>query len=67
MPERWTGELVGKMHLHGIKRKDIARKIGYNDKYVLAVLNGKVKPKGAQEKFEAAVDAIIAERGNGDV
>ena len=63
MPERWTGELICKMHLNGVKRKDIAHKLGLNEKYVLAVMNGKVSPKGAQERFEAAVDAIIAERG----
>ena len=62
MPERWTGELICKMHLNGVKRKDIAHKLGLNEKYVLAVMNGKVSPKGAQERFEAAVDAIIAER-----
>ena len=63
MPERWTGELICKMHLNGVKRKDIAHKLGLNEKYVLAVMNGKVSPKGAQERFEKAVDAIIAERG----
>ena len=62
MPEQWTGDLICKMHLNGVKRKEIAHKLGYNEKYVLAVLNGKATPKGAQQRFEAAVDAIIAER-----
>lgn len=59
----WTGELVRKMHINGIKKVELAEKIGCTRASVTMILNGTRTPKGAQEKFEAAVDAIIAERG----
>ena len=59
---KWTGHLVGKMHVNAITNIDIAEKLGYDKNYVSMVLNGKKTPKGARERFEAAVDEIIKER-----
>ena len=61
--ETWTGDLIGKMHNHGITNNDLAKKLGVVKSYVSMILNCSRTPKGAQERFEAAVDAIIAERG----
>lgn len=69
MPEKWTGELVGRMHNEGITFKDLADEIGVKRPYVSMLLNSKRKPNGARERLEAAVDEIIkrkkAERAAG--
>lgn len=62
MPEKWTGDIVALLHLHGITRIELAEKLGQHPKYVLAVLNGKRAPEGAEEKFRAAVDELIKEK-----
>ena len=59
---KWTGHLVGKMHNNGIKNDDLASKLGVCKGYISMVLNGKKTPKGAKERFESAVNEIIAER-----
>lgn len=62
MIPKWTGHLVGRMHNNGITNIDLANKLGYTKDYISMVLNGKKTPKGARERFEAAVDEIIKER-----
>ena len=59
---KWTGHLVGKMHNNSISNLDLAAKMDLDPKYVGMVLNGKRTPKGARERFEAAVDEIIREK-----
>lgn len=63
MPAQWTGEIVGKMHSAKILKKELAAKLGLHEKYVSAVLNGHESPKGAKARFNAALDELIAERG----
>lgn len=58
----WTGELVSKMHIYGIRKAELAAKLGCTRASVTMILNGERSPKGIQERYEAAVDAIIAER-----
>ena len=60
---KWTGHLVGKMHNNRISSNELASKLGYTKDYISMVLNGKKTPKGARERFEAAVEEIIKERG----
>jgi len=62
MPAQWTADLIGKMHLNNISRKQLAAHLGLNDKYVIMVLNGKRTPPNARERFEKAVDEIIEAR-----
>lgn len=62
MLAQWTGEVVGKMHIYGVTAKELARHLGYHEKYVSAVLNGKRSPEGAEIGFKAALDEIIALR-----
>lgn len=59
MPEQWTAEIVGKMHLYAISRSEVAAAIGCTLEYVSAVLNGKRKPKDAEQKFSVALDELI--------
>ena len=60
---KWTGDLIGKMHIHGIRKAELAAKLGCTRASVTMIMNGERTPKGVQERYEAAVDAIIAERG----
>ena len=63
MLEKWTGELVGAMHMAGVTKKQLAETVGWNDKYLSVVLNGHKNPKGAKEKLFEALSRLIAERG----
>ena len=62
MLEEWTGHVVGKMHIHMIPYKVLADELGWNVKYLSAVLNDHRKPKDAQEKIEATLNKIISNR-----
>lgn len=62
MPDAWTGNLVGKMHNKRVTYDDLADELGVTKSYISMVMNGKRKPKGCRERFEKAVNDIIARR-----
>ena len=62
MPEKWTGDLIGKMHNERVTAADIAAELGCTKAYVSMIFNGARAPEGAQERFEAAFAAILARR-----
>lgn len=62
MPKPWTGDLVGKMHIHGITTYDLAQEMGVKQGYISMLLNSKREPEGIQERMEAAVERIICKR-----
>lgn len=62
MPAQWTGEIIGEMHLNHITAKELSAQLGYNPKYVSAVLNGRRKPKRAEKTFKQALGELIAEK-----
>lgn len=64
MPAQWTGDLVGRMHNAGITCKELAARMGKNDKYVSGVLNGHYTPKKAETEFNAAFAALVKEKEN---
>lgn len=66
MPAQWTGDMVGKMHNNKITLTQVAEKIGVTKAYVCMVLNGHRNPKGAEQRFMAALDELIIERGEVD-
>ena len=59
MPKKWTGDLVGLMHIHRISLQMLAAELGVTDRYASMVLNGHREPSGAKERFEAAVNRLI--------
>lgn len=61
MPELWTGEVVGAMHVNKIRAKDLAKRLNYNEKYLSTVLNGHKTPKCAEQKIKAALAELLAE------
>lgn len=61
MLAQWICDLVGKMHKWKISKKMLAAYLGVTPEYVSMVLNGHREPAGAEAKFRAAVDALVAE------
>lgn len=64
MIPKWTGDIVKIMHLNSISTEELATKLGVTRTWVSKILNGKVRPKNAREKFKAAVTELAAEKGN---
>lgn len=62
MPAQWTGSIVGKMHAEKIEHRQLAERMGVTPEYVSMVLNGKREPAGAEVRFNAALDELIAEK-----
>lgn len=60
--DKWTGRLIGNMHIYNITSAELAAKLGLHPKYVSAILNGHRSPTGAKQRFEKAVAEIIDER-----
>lgn len=61
MPAQWTADIIGEMHLHGITAKQLSTRLGYNPKYVSAILNGHREPKGAEQAFRNALRKLISQ------
>ena len=62
VPEKWTGNLIGKMHNNGIKQVDLANKLGFTNAYTGMILRGERKPPNIREKMETALNELIAEK-----
>jgi plasmid maintenance system antidote protein VapI len=60
--EKWIGECVAKMHIHGIKQDELASEIGIRRDYLNKILNGKEKPSGARIRITEALNAIVSRR-----
>ena len=70
MPEQWTAKLVGELHMRRLTARQLAAQVGWNEKYLSAVLNGHRTPKGAQGALEQALAQLVRlqeERNTGDV
>ena len=65
MIAQWTGRAVGKMHIHRIENRALAKELGVTSEWVSIVLNGKREPAGAEQRFMEAIDRIIAREGEG--
>ncbi len=64
MGEKWTGNLIGKMHNEKVTYQDIADEMEITKSYVSMILNGSRKPKGIQKRLEKAFAAIVERRKN---
>lgn len=62
MPEKWTGTVIGKMHVNCITYDELAEKLGFTKSYISMILNGARHPAGAKEKFNTALDELIKEK-----
>jgi predicted transcriptional regulator len=66
MPEKWTGDLVGRMHNERVGLDDIAAELGVTKAYVSMILSGTRRPSGAREKLETAFKAVVDKRNKED-
>lgn len=64
MNEKWTGNLVGKMHNEGVTYQDIADEMAVTKSYISMILNGSRKPKGIRERMENAFAAVVERRNH---
>lgn len=64
MSAQWTGDIIGKMHMHHIKKKQLAECIGITPEYLSMVLNGHRSPPDAERKFRMALDTLISEQSH---
>ena len=62
MPKKWTAELVGLLHLYNITQGRLAERLGLSYQYVSMILGGRRSPPGAEQRFRAALDELIAEQ-----
>ena len=45
MPAQWTGRIVGELHNKKLTLKELAREVGWNDKYLSQVINAENPPR----------------------
>lgn len=62
MPAEWTAEIVGRLHLFKISKKELADELGYTPEYVSMVLNGHRSPPGAEQAFIEAVERLACKK-----
>lgn len=62
MPEQWTADIIGELHINHITAKELSSQLGYNPKYVSTVLNGHRSPKKAEQTFRKALDKLIQKK-----
>ncbi len=60
MSQKWTGELVGLLHDYKITQNQLADQLGLSFQYVSMVLRGHRAPPDAEQRFRAALDALIS-------
>lgn len=63
-PPKWTGTLIGKMHVNKVKNADLAKELGVSEGYISMLLSATRETKGARERLENAYEAILARRNN---
>lgn len=59
MLAQWRGDIVGEMHIHRIRSGELAAEVGWHEKYLSAVLNGRRDPAGAEEKLRSALERLV--------
>lgn len=62
MPEKWTGEIVAKLHIYRITQMELAEKAGYTPEYVSMVLNGAKTSSVVEHNLKGALDVLIKEK-----
>jgi predicted secreted protein len=62
MPAQWTGRIVGELHNNRITLKELAKEVGWNDKYLSQVINSENPPKDAEQKLTEAMNRLIEKK-----
>ena len=64
MKANWTGELIGKMHVHEVTYDDLAEELHCSKGYISMILNGGRTPVDGKERLNAAYNSVISKRKN---
>lgn len=59
MPAQWTGRIVGELHNNRITLKELAKEVGWHDKYLSQVINSDNPPKNAEKNLTEAMNRLI--------
>lgn len=65
MNEKWTGNLIGKMHNEGVTYQDMADEMSVTKSYISMIFHGSRKPKNIKKRMEDAFTSIIEKRKKG--
>lgn len=60
--EKWTGDLIGNMHVHEVTYDELAAELGITKSYVSMILNGSRTPANAKERLQEAYSRILEKR-----
>ena len=63
MPAQWTGRIVGELHNNRITLKELAKEVGWDDKYLSQVINADNPPKDSERKLTDALNRLIEKKG----
>lgn len=63
MRDKWTGDVVKKMHIFEISNKELAAEMSRSASYVSDILNCRERPKNAKQKMNEAIERILSRRG----
>ena len=66
MLPKWTGDVVGTLHVNSIEIRELAAKMGCAPENKKKILNGKREPKNAEAKVREALNELLEERGHND-
>ena len=66
MPEKWTGRLIGRMHNERVTYDELGTEMGVGKAYISMILNGRRSPEGIRERMEAAFNAVLQKRKDGE-
>lgn len=62
MPAQWTGRIVGELHNNRITLKELAKEVGWHDKYLSQVINSDNPPKDSEQKLTDALKRLIDQK-----
>lgn len=62
MKPKWTGEVVGKLHIYGFEVRELAAAFGCSPEYMSKLLSGIRQPKDAEHRVRIALESLIEQR-----
>ena len=60
---KWTGKVVGDMHVYHITYQEMAKKLGWSRQYLWMILSGQRQTAGSKEKIIQALNELKKEGG----
>ncbi len=61
-PQKWTGDLIGRMHNESVTYDDLAVELGVSKPYISMILNGNRNPHDAETRLNAAFYRVLEKR-----